>query len=601
MTVILVCGPASIAQADDFTWSKVDVEPANWANSGNWSGPSGRYPDDPDERAIFNNPTNMAMPIQNATMTNGLGQLTFNYMGWTVYVEDTLKLTSQTNYGYNAINCYANGGAGTVTFYPAIEMLGASQNIHTAAGATFIVANGGFIGSYAPVISSFSPTSADTGAVRIDAASSVSSAFYLRQGTLLLRHSGALGASGSTVNIGGDSYVTNGAYARLLIDASGVSVSKNLRVRSLADHNVVATLGGNHASGSSSFTGAITLDLTTRLTAAGSSTVSFTNQLSGAGGIIKEGAGTVQLSHANSFSGDTTVSAGTLQLAAAGALPSSTNVTLQNAAGAMLDLNGYSQQVASLGGGGGAGGNVRLGNGTLTVGSGNFAGVIQGGGGGGGLIKTGSGTLTLSGANTFTGGTTISQGYLLVNNVTGLGLGSGGVTIDGGGLGGYGILGSATDDCDVAFGGSGGRLAPGASAGRLTVYGDVTLSSLAVFDVQLDGTTPGLLYDQLAVHDSSDLSTIALNDALLRVAVGYAPTLGDSFTIIDNLGSGKIGGTFLNLPDEAVLQVGVNYFRIDYQGGTGNDVVLTAVPEPATLSLLTVGLLAVASRRRRRG
>ena len=40
MTVILVCGPASIAQADDFTWSKVDVEPANWANSGNWSGPS---------------------------------------------------------------------------------------------------------------------------------------------------------------------------------------------------------------------------------------------------------------------------------------------------------------------------------------------------------------------------------------------------------------------------------------------------------------------------------------------------------------------------------------------------------------------------------
>ena len=70
-----------------------------------------------------------------------------------------------------------------------------------------------------------------------------------------------------------------------------------------------------------------------------------------------------------------------------------------------------------------------LGSKQLTVGSNNLSttvnGVIEdhfrGGGVGGSLVKVGTGTLTLTGANTYSGGTTINQGAIAVNADTGLG------------------------------------------------------------------------------------------------------------------------------------------------------------------------------------
>ena len=72
-------------------------------------------------------------------------------------------------------------------------------------------------------------------------------------------------------------------------------------------------------------------------------------------------------------------------------------------------------------------GQVFLGARSLTIGSNNrsttFSGVVQDGGlggkSGGSLIKAGTGTLTLSGANTYTGGTTLTSGVLAVANTTG--------------------------------------------------------------------------------------------------------------------------------------------------------------------------------------
>jgi autotransporter family porin len=122
--------------------------------------------------------------------------------------------------------------------------------------------------------------------------------------------------------------------------------------------------------------------------------------------LTKAGAGTLQLSGANSYTGATLIDAGTLQAGATNVFASSSQVAV--AAGALLDLNGFDQQANNLTGAG----NVTLGSAALTANNtsdSTFGGVISGNGS---VTKTGSGTLILSGDNTYTGATTISAGTL---------------------------------------------------------------------------------------------------------------------------------------------------------------------------------------------
>ena len=107
-------------------------------------------------------------------------------------------------------------------------------------------------------------------------------------------------------------------------------------------------------------------------------------------------------------------------------------------------LDNWSLYLASLNGEG----NVFLGGNTLVVGTGNyafgFAGNIQDGGVSGGIggriIKVGKGKFSVTGPSTYTGGTTVQSGPLVVSNTVGSATGTGEVSVAGGKLAGSGII-----------------------------------------------------------------------------------------------------------------------------------------------------------------
>jgi autotransporter-associated beta strand protein len=160
------------------------------------------------------------------------------------------------------------------------------------------------------------------------------------------------------------------------------------------------------------------------------------------GGLIKVGTGTLTLSGISTYSGPTTVSAGTLQAGSTKGFSPNSAFTVHS----ILDLNGFSNTVGSLAGDGVVSniGNPqdtisKLANLTpppaiLTAGGDGkntvFSGTLTDGFTSLGLIKTGTGTTTLSGINTYTGGTLVNAGTLMVGSAQALGLGD--VTVNGG-------------------------------------------------------------------------------------------------------------------------------------------------------------------------
>ena len=117
-----------------------------------------------------------------------------------------------------------------------------------------------------------------------------------------------------------------------------------------------------------------------------------------------------------------------------------------------------------------------------------FAGTISDNAGFTALTKTGTGTLTLAGNNTFSGGTTVNAGTLLINNTAGSGTGSGTVSVNPGAtLGGTGTI---AGQVSLA---AGATLAPGGSApGTLSIGNDLGLNNSSSLQFQV-GTNSDLV------------------------------------------------------------------------------------------------------------
>ncbi|MGD0770050.1 MAG: autotransporter-associated beta strand repeat-containing protein [Tepidisphaeraceae bacterium] len=146
---------------------------------------------------------------------------------------------------------------------------------------------------------------------------------------------------------------------------------------------------------------------------------SFSGVLSdGTGGLslIKQGSSTLSLSGTSSYSGGTTISGGTVQTASSTTPLGSGTVTVNSPA--VLDLDGNSPLIGNLSGSGTVDNVSAGGNPTFTLspfGSSNFSGVIKNTTGSVAVNVYGIGTQGLSGSNTYTGGTTVSAGTLVIN------------------------------------------------------------------------------------------------------------------------------------------------------------------------------------------
>ena len=172
--------------------------------------------------------------------------------------------------------------------------------------------------------------------------------------------------------------------------------------------------------------------------------------LAGATALAKSGAGSLSLAAANTYTGGTTFSAGTLMLGDANALGSG-GLTFTNTSAARIGATDATGRTVANAITFNNSGTVRFGGGDTGTGDLTFSGAVSLGGDSrtldvtpsrtttfaglvsdGGIIKSGTGALALTNPNTYSGGTTLTEGTLRVGNNAALGTGT--VTLNGGTL-----------------------------------------------------------------------------------------------------------------------------------------------------------------------
>jgi autotransporter-associated beta strand protein len=324
--------------------------------------------------------------------------------------------------------------------------------------------------------------------------------------------------------------------------------------------------------------------------------------------LTKKGSGTLTLSGANTYTGGTFVNTGRVQLSGAGKLGAASGALILG--GGTLDLNGTTQAVGNLDGSGGSIVNNNAANVTLTIGTGdgaggNFQGIIANNDNGNttvgtlGLTKVGTGTIALSGANTYTGPTKVTGGTLAISGSLG---GTGSIEMAGGTLQ-FGASNVVNDLAVVEFGPAGQLSSAGFSEFAGTGDG-----------MGVNGTGAGV--GALVLSGDSSLDLGASGSSILWFSGVGTVAAGTVLTIENwspNPAGADLGGGFDQLrfsSDPAALLAQISFtgyggatevFFANPGGASYYEVVATAIPEPASTSLLgAAGLLALGGYRERR-
>jgi len=435
--------------------------------------------------ATFGGPSTAGGAVTLASPTS-VNAITFNTFTET-YSLGTAGQTLTINGGI-----IKNPGTGTVYFYSPIT-LGAAQTWTNNSGTLRLMStlnNSGHLliidGSYTTYMRdgtiSGSGGLTKNGSGTLEIGSSISSVAHTYTGTTTLNRGvmrvvgdttgvGNLGSGNLTLNGGVLSYLNTGNtvnFTRTL--GSGAGEVQILGGASGFDFGSVGSVILNNNAAYEAVWGSTYFNPSALVLTAGSSggTTTFANMLdlngatrtvqviyssrtaeisgvirtsTGTAGLTKTGLGILSLTNANTYNGGTTISEGTLRFADKNTMPASGNVTVSSGATLSVGVgigdlwttgttgNGtIGGLLAGLGGQSGGtvsySGNVYLGFDVADGTSSTYAGNIINVGTSLGLIKSGAGTMSLSGANTYSGKTTIVGGTLSFGSIGNIGVGN---------------------------------------------------------------------------------------------------------------------------------------------------------------------------------
>ncbi len=350
----------------------------------------------------------------NSVLVQGPGAVilsgTNSYNGGVTISSGTLNINSDSALG--AANGAVNLNGGTLQF-----ALGATVALNSArsivlGGGTFDTNAGsdavnGVISGTSQATSNLIKTGAGT--LTLNNTNTYAGSTMLNNGSLTVSNGGSLG--------GGALIVDN------VTPASATPTQTQLFL--FNSGQTVGPLSGTIAQAASGNTASIFLSPATTLTVNQTAAGTYQGTIIGGGNLALAGTSnnTLTLTSNSFYTGSTTIDGGTLQLAVANALPTTTSLTLGS--GGTLNLNNNNQTLAALNS---SAGNINTGTGTggiLTVGNTaggtvTYSGVISGTGGlTWGIVNTNvpnptPTTLALTSASTSTGPMTINTGTLSI-------------------------------------------------------------------------------------------------------------------------------------------------------------------------------------------